>query len=226
VCLKNLLGIHVATGKINRIVQEAGKRAQDWMESQIPEGMRVLALDEQYGNKRGEAYFNIVDAHSGLVLASVASVPVDEESWTLLLWQMEEEGVKWKEIVSDGGKAIQGAVDHFKSLQAEGQEILPKHMHQRDVWHVLDECHKVQRRLDRQVEKWQNQAKTVRRQAARVAAGKKPLGANPKTDVQAHEALVSRAEYTAGGLRFLKSPLQRLHATRCVGLDPRSRSAV
>jgi hypothetical protein len=48
------------------------------------------------------------------------------------------------------------------------------------------------------------------RQAARVAAGKKPLGVNPKTDVQAHKALVSRAEYVASSLHSLRSELQRL----------------
>lgn len=90
VCLESLLGIHVATGKINRIVQEAGKRAQAWMKRQIPEGVRALALDEQYGSKRGEAYFNIVDVHSGLVLASIPPVKVDGESWTLL------DARKWK----------------------------------------------------------------------------------------------------------------------------------
>jgi hypothetical protein len=75
---------------------------------------------------------------------------------------------------------------------------------------VLDECWTVQRRVDRQVQKWQEQTKTVERQAARVAAGKKPRGVNPKTDVQAHLALVARAEYVASGLRFLSSELQRL----------------
>lgn len=123
---------------------------------------------------------------------------------------MEEQGLKWYMLVSDGGRAIQDAVDDFKPLQDEAEEVTPKPVHQRDTWHVLDECHKVQRRLDRQVEQWQEQAKTVERQAARVAAGKKPRGVNPKTDIQEHEALISRAEYVAASLRFLTRELQRL----------------
>ena len=220
VCLERLLGLHVATGKISRIVQQAGKRARVWMEQNIPKGMRALAIDEQYGSKRGEAYLNIVDVHSDQVLASVPPVAVDAESWTLLLWQMHKQGLRWNCIVSDGGKAIQSAVDDFKPIQDEGddckpiqdevQELPPKQVHQRDVWHVLDECQKVQRRLDRQVEEWQNQTKTVRGQAARVAAGKKPLGVNPKTDVQAHVALVKQAEHVASGVRYLRHELQRL----------------
>lgn len=106
VCLETLLGLHVSLGVITRIVQQAGQRAKAFLAHQIPQGMRALALDEQYGSQRGEAYLNIVDVHSGLVLASVPPVAVDGESWTLLLWQLQEQGVHWKTIVSDGGRAI------------------------------------------------------------------------------------------------------------------------
>jgi transposase-like protein len=96
-CLENLLGIHVSIGKITSIVQEAGKRAQTWMEHQIPEGMRALAGDCQYGSKRGEAYLNIVDVHSGLVLASIPPVAVNGESWTLLFWQRPRTRIKMED---------------------------------------------------------------------------------------------------------------------------------
>lgn len=211
-CLGSLLGLHVSIGKIASIVQEAGRRAQAWLSHQIPEGKRALALDEQYANERGVAYLNIVDVHSGLVLASLAPVAVDGESWKLLLWQMEEQGLKWYMIVSDGGRAIQDAVDDFQPLQGEEQEVTPKPVHQRDTWHVLDECRKVLHRLDRQVHKWKEQTKAVERQAARIAAGKKPRGVNPKTDVAAHAALVSRAEYVASSVRYLTCELKRLLA--------------
>ena len=46
VCLESLLGIHVSIGKITSIVQEAGRRARFWMEHQIPEGIRAVAVDE------------------------------------------------------------------------------------------------------------------------------------------------------------------------------------
>jgi hypothetical protein len=180
------------------------------MEHLVPEGMRSVAVDEQYSNKRGEAYLNIVDVHSGLVLESRPPVGVDGESWELLFLQMEERGLKWRIVASDGGRAIQDAVDHFQPIQNEEQEVMLKPKHQRDTWHVLDEGRKVQRRLDRQAQKWKEQTKTVERQAARVAAGKKPRGVNPKTDVQAHATKVNLAEYVASGVRYLRHELQRL----------------
>lgn len=222
VCLESLLGIHVSIGKIASIVQESGKRAQAWMEHQVPEGMRAFAADEQFSSKRGEASLNIVDVHSGLVLASIPPVAVDGESWEILFLQMQAQGLKWYVVASDGGKAIQDAVDRFQPIQDEMQEILPKPRHQRDTWHVLDECRKVQCRLDRQVQQWKEQAKTIERQAARVAAGKKPRGVNPKTDVQAHAALLARAEYVAGSLRYLTREFQRLLAVVVLTTIPES----
>jgi len=199
-CLKTLLGIHVSIGEITAVIQKAGKQAIELLKQQIPEGKRAIALDEQYGSKRGEAYLNIVDVHSGQILASVPPVAVDGESWTLLLWFLQDQGLEWYTTVSDGGKAIADAV----------QESYWDHAHQRDVWHVLHECQKVQGRLDRFVEQLENQTKTVEAQAARIAAGKKPRGKNPKTDPVAHMQQVSQAEYVARSLSYLTSELQRL----------------
>jgi transposase-like protein len=200
VCLQSLLGLDVSLGKITAIVQEAGKRAQRWLSRQIPQGKRALALDEQYGSQRGEAYLNVVDVHSGLVLESRAPVAVDAESWIILLWQMQEQGLEWKTIVSDGGRAIQEAV----------QEVTPENVHQRDVWHVEHECQKVQVRLDRQVTSLEQQAKTVARQAERIARGEKPRGAHPHSDVQAHERQLVQARYVADSLHYLTKELKRL----------------
>src|SRR3989442_14234514 len=69
-CLKELLGLEVSLGTITAIVQTAGQRAQSCLVQQVPAEGRMLALDEQYSSKRGEAYLNVVDAHSGQVWAS------------------------------------------------------------------------------------------------------------------------------------------------------------
>src|SRR6266436_53295 len=55
-CLKELLGWEVSLGTISAIVQTAGQRAQGWLVQQVPAEGRVVALDEQYSSKRGEAY--------------------------------------------------------------------------------------------------------------------------------------------------------------------------
>ncbi len=199
-CLRVLLGWHISVGKIAAVIQSAGQRAQQWMSRQVPVQVQGLALDELYGSTHGEAYLNIVDVHSGMVWASTSPVGVDGESWTLLLWQLEEQGVHWQTVVSDGGRAIGEAV----------ATATPQCPHQRDVWHILHACQQVQARLDRQAEGLRQQTAVVARQAARVAAGQRPRGRCPKSDVQAHASEVARAQYGCEGLRYLSGELHQL----------------
>ncbi len=199
-CLWVLLGVHVSVGKIAEVVQNAGQRAQHWISHHAPPTARGLALDEVYGSTHGEAYLNVVDVHSGAVWASTSPVGVDGESWTLLLWQLEEQGIHWQTVVSDGGRAIGEAVT----------TVTPDCPHQRDVWHLLHACQQVQARLERQLERLQQQVPVVARQAARLAAGKRPRGKHPRTDVAAHVAEVAQAQYACEGLRYLSGELRHL----------------
>ena len=115
-CLKELLGVQVSLGKIVAVKQEAGQRAQAWMSRQKPvEEDCAIALDEQYGGKRGEGDLNIVDAHSSFVWASVPPVAVDGESWTLVLWYLQEQGVVWQTAATDGGQAMQDGLSAIKA---------------------------------------------------------------------------------------------------------------
>lgn len=199
-CLWTLLGQHVSLGTIAAVVESAGKQAQDWLAQQAPDTLRALALDELYGSTHGEAYLNVVDVHSGAVWASTSPVAVDAESWTLLLWQVQEQGIAWQSTVSDGGRAIGEAVS----------TVTPQRPHQRDVWHVLHLCQQIQARLDHQVERLEQQGPVVARQAARLAAGKGLRGKRPKSDVRAHATDLAQARYVAESLRYLSGELHCL----------------
>jgi len=199
-CLWMLLGQHVSLGKIAAVVERAGKLAQDWLGRHAPETRRSLALDELYGSKHGQAYLNVVDVHSGAVWASTSPVAVDGESWTLVLWQLQEQGIDWQSTVSDGGRAIGEAVS----------AVTPERPHGRDVWHVLHLCQQIQARLDHLVERLEQQVPVVARQAARLAAGKGLRGKRRKSDVGAHAAQLAQARYVAQSLGYLSSELHRL----------------
>ncbi|HZM71152.1 MAG TPA: hypothetical protein VFH48_18935 [Chloroflexota bacterium] len=125
-------------------------------------------------------------------------MPVDTESWTLVLWLAQERGLRWHTTIGDGGAAIEAAV----------RAVDPTGHHRRDVWHVLHVCAQVQGRLDRQVAQVEAQTASVQRQAARIAAGQRPLGRNPRTDLVAHRAVCIQA--TADALRFLTTTLHHL----------------
>jgi hypothetical protein len=190
----------VGQGTISAIIQEAQRRAQQWLATHAPPSSRPLALDELYGNDRRGAYLHIVDTASYAVWAADGPVPVDRESWTLVLWLAQERGLRWHTTISDGGSAIDSAI----------RDVDPTGQHARDVWHVLHVCAQVQGRLDRWGTQVEAQTARVQRQAARVAAGRRPLGRNPRTDLVAHTADCARARSMADALRYLTSLLRDL----------------
>jgi len=191
-------GIGLAT--ITAILADADQRALQWFATHMPPTTRAIALDELYANDRQGAYLTIADAHSGAVWASSGPVPADSDSWTLLLWQVQENGLLYDRAVMDAGRAARAAC----------QRVHPALPLQGDQWHVLHTWSQVQGRLERIWRAWHERTAVVERQAARVAAGLKPLGRNPQTDVSAHALRVARARRVADDLRYLGRELHRL----------------
>jgi len=199
-CLRSLTGQRVSIGTIAAVVREAQRRALQWMASHAPSSSRTLALDEIYANNRRGAYLNVVDTESWAVWAAEGPLPVDTESWVLVLWLAQERGLLWHATVSDGGAAIGAAT----------QIVDPDGQHGRDVWHILHQWAQVLQRLARQVERVQARTAVVERQAARVASGLKPKGPHPRTDLVAQYHEVGQAQRTLVALEILGWELQRL----------------
>jgi len=200
-CLAELLGKHVSLGTITAIVQNAGERAQRWLEQQVSEQGRVLALEEQYSSKRGEAYLNVVDVHSSQVWATLPTVAVDGESWTLALWYLHEQGVACTGTVSDGGRAIADALRITKALST----------HQRDVWHVEHLASQVQARLERRMQEEEERGRLIERQEQqRANTGKKAVGRPAKTTASEQEQLLSQLRRMLEGVEYLFAQLRQL----------------
>ena len=200
-CLKELLGLDVSLGTITAIVQAAGHRAQSWLEQQVPGEERVVALDEQYSSKRGEAYLNVVDVHSSQVWATLPPVAVDGESWTLAFWYLHEQGVVWKGSVSDGGKAIAEALQTTKAIST----------HQRDVWHLLHLAGQVQARLERAVQAEEERWLVIERQEQQQATtGRRATGRPAKTTGSQQEQLLIQLHRLLGAVRYLFAQLREL----------------
>lgn len=170
-CLEKLMGISLSVGKICRLVKLAGERARAWLGRQRSTSARALALDEQFSSKRGEAYLNVVDVHSGQVWASFPPAAVEGESWMLVLWDLQAQGVSYETIVSDGGHAIHEALKELNQLQS----------HQRDVWHVFQQAAKVQGRVETLVQHEEERLRTISSYEQRKAAGQRFSGRPPKT---------------------------------------------
>jgi hypothetical protein len=87
------------------------------------------------------------------------------------------------------------------------------------VWHVLHRFSQVQGRLDRRLAELQAQTATVHRQVARLAAGQRPRGRRPVTDLAAHSAQVAQVRAVADGLRYLGQQLHTLLDVVVLGRD-------
>jgi hypothetical protein len=199
-CLHQLLQRGHSLSTITAILHDAQQRALTWMADHVPATPRALALDELYANNRTGAYLHVVDVQSGAVWAAEGPLPADTDSWTLVLWSLQDRGLRWEHLVGDHGAA----------LYAGAQAVCPDVPFQRDIWHELDRCAHVQARLDRVVKALQARTPVVERQAARIALGKRARGRNAQTDLTAHQRNVHHAAGSADDVRFLTQELRRL----------------
>jgi hypothetical protein len=199
-CLKTMHGIDLSLGNIATIVKVAGQEAQKWLEHQQALTPRALALDEQYGSQRGRAYLNVIDVHSGQVWMTIAPVAVDGESWTLVLWSLQEQGITCSCTVSDGGLAIAEALSR---TQNETQ-------HQRDVWHLFQFASRVIGHLDRAIQAEQACLPAIKRMEERQALGTVARGRPAKASMVQQEAKLARLSYVADAVRYLCSQLHTL----------------
>lgn len=198
--LRELLQQSVSLATIVAVLHEAAARALVWMQTHVPPSTRALAVDEIFTHARRGAYLNVVDVHSGAVWASEGPVPVDGDSWTLVLWDLQERGLRWDRVVMDDGEAMRAAC----------QQVAPQVVRQLDQWHLWQDCARTQARLDRVVTRLHQQTPTVERQAARVAAGQRARGRHPKSDLAAHRDDLHAARRVAEGVRYLSGELHRL----------------
>jgi hypothetical protein len=192
----------LSLGSIQTIITQAQERALTLMGRQVPAGRRDLACDEIYGHDRERGYLSVVDAQTGTVWAAVGPVGVDKESWTLLFWELAARGLRWGVRAGDGGAALAAAC----------AQVDPEQSCQRDVWHVLHACSKVQGRLDQAVATRAAQVATAVRQAAVLAAGGQLQGfaAQAPADLAARRAALTQAQRAADGLRYLSGELRSL----------------
>ncbi|MDQ5851424.1 MAG: hypothetical protein M3380_05000 [Chloroflexota bacterium] len=199
-CMQTLTQPGISLATITAILQDAEQRARRWMTTHVPPSVRALALDEIYANDRHGAYLNAVDVHSGAVWASEGPVAVDTESWTVVLWNLQARGLRWDRVVLHGGGAMQAAC----------RQVTPSVPLQHDQWHVLHACTRHHARMERQLASLHARTGVVERQAARQAAGQKPKGRNPQTDVAAHAAQVAAAPRVVEEVRYLLQEVHRL----------------
>ncbi len=157
------------------------EESKTWLSQQWSRTPRALALDEQYSSKRGEAYLNGVDVHSGQVWESVPPVAVNGDSWKIVLWDVQAQGIPYDTTVSDGGNAIHEALKDLNELS----------MYQRDVWHLFHLAAKIQGCIETVEAKVEERLQTIQRYEACKMRGERCTGRSPKVTLAQQQGTVS-----------------------------------
>jgi hypothetical protein len=198
-CLAELWGRHVGLGTIQAIVAAAERQAQACLDTLAPPQPGALALDELFNGDAQAAYLSAVDARTGVVWATAGPVAPDAESWTLLLWDVQERGGHWPLTLHDGGHAA----------AAGAAAVDPAAPCARDVWHVLARWGQTQHRLDVRVAEAQAKLALRERYETAAAAGRAGRGKRPTTSAATQAAVVAQETGWAEAVRFLGQEVRR-----------------
>jgi hypothetical protein len=139
----------------------------------MPPTRPALARHERYANERHSADLTIAAVDSAAIWACLGPLAADQHSWTLLVWEAQDHGLVADRAVRDAGAAA----------RAGCRRALPNCLIQRDQWQVLHRCGQFQGRLKRCLRDRHKRTATLARQATRLAAGQRPKGRNPQTDL-------------------------------------------
>jgi hypothetical protein len=132
-----LFDIQRSVGYISETLQEMGVAAAAYnAQVQIP--LPVLGeADEIFQGRK--PCLTVVDGHSFLVLNLSAAEKRDGTTWGLTLLDLVERGIQFHDLVSDGAKGIRAG--------AEAAELaVPLRP---DLFHLLQDAHKLSQRLER-----------------------------------------------------------------------------
>lgn len=204
---QELLGQGLSLPTIVAVLHQAQQRALTWMHTHLPSSTRALALDEIFPAHGRAAYLNVVDVHSGAVWASEGPLAVDTESWTLLLWSLQERGLRWERVVMDDGAPMHSACQH----------VTPDVLVQLDHWHLFQACSLVQARLQRRLSQMHARTAAVERQAACLELGTRQRGRPTKRTLESHSQELAAATDGVAALAYLTDELHRLLAVVVVG---------
>ena len=161
---------------ISESLQEIGQRATAYQASlTIP--LPVLGeADEIFQGRR--PCLTVVDGRSFLVLHLAPAEARDGTSWGLASLELQEQGIRFQDLASDGTRGIQAGV-------REAQLAIPLRP---DLFHLLREAHRVCQKLEREAYRALESAERARRAEREAQAPKRRRGRPLKVKVPRAQA--------------------------------------
>jgi hypothetical protein len=175
-CLGIILKTHRSTGFISETLQQAGEGASQENAQLTPPSPILGEADEIF--QRRKPCLTVVDGHSFLALSLAPERSRDATTWGVTLLTMAERGVTFHNLVADGAKGITAGVEEAKLAIP----LIP------DRFHLLQEGHRLGRRLETAAYRAIETAERARRAEAEALTPKRRRGRRLVVKVGRHEA--------------------------------------
>jgi hypothetical protein len=197
--LELLFNVSRSEGYISETLQEVGAAAAAYNESlRIPLPM-LGELDETFQGRK--SCLTIVDGRSFVVLNLSAEEHRDGTTWGVTLLDLQERGVEFHDLVSDGAKGIRAGVDAVDLTVP----LRP------DLFHLTQDAHNITQRLERAAYQAIETTDRARRAERERQAPHRRPGRPLKVDVSVAEAVAveERAIYMYDGWQWLWDEARR-----------------
>jgi hypothetical protein len=146
-----LFGVHRGIGTISQTLRELGSEAQAYSQSiRLP--IQVLGEADEIFQGR-QPCLTLVDGRSFLVVSLSAQAQRDATTWGCVLLDAQKQGVQFANLASDGAKGIKAGAEAV-SRQIP---LCP------DLFHLLQDAHRISRRLEFRAYQAIEQAERCRR---------------------------------------------------------------
>ena len=201
-----LLGIQRSTGYISQKARQIGAAALEYTQNlSLP--ISVLAeADEIFQGQ--QPCLTLVDGRSFLVLSLSAQEHRDKTTWGCVLLDVQNQGVHFVDVASDGALGIQAGV-------REVSLTIPLRP---DLFHLLREAHRVGQRLENRAYQAIEMAERARKAQAEQNQPKRRKGAPLKVKLALPEAEAQEGqaieqldvwEWLSGEIRQALEPIDR-----------------
>jgi hypothetical protein len=175
--LKLLFDVSRSVGYISETLQEVGAAAADYNDSiRIPRPI-LGELDEVFQGRT--PCLTVVDGHSFVVLNLTAADRRDGTTWGVTLLDLQERGIEFHDLISDGARGIRAGVE-------DAELAVPLHP---DLFHLTRDAHRIARRLERAAYGAIKTAERARRAERERQAPKRRPGRPLKVEVSLTEAV-------------------------------------
>ena len=177
-----ILGVHRSVGYISQTLRQAGEKAAAHNAQEVPTQPVLAEADEIFQGR--QPCLTVIDGRSFLILNLTPAEARDGTTWGLTFLDLQARGVQFLDLATDGGSGLLAGVD-------AAQLAVPLRP---DLFHLLQEAHRISRHLERIAYRAIETADHARRALQEAQASQRRRGRPLKVKVPLAQAEAEEAQ--------------------------------